>query len=45
MEESDNDKKGNGDDDGEVSPGEIRGDKGEYDMVVDEEVDIERRSK
>ena len=45
LEESDNDKKGNGDDDGEVSAGKIRGDKGEYDVVGDEDVVIERRSK
>ena len=41
LEESDNDKKGNGDDDGEVSAGKIRGDKGEYDVVGDEEVVLE----
>ncbi len=45
LEESDNDKKGNEGDDGEVSAGKIRGDKGEYDVVGDEEVVFERRSK
>ena len=35
----------NGDNDGEVSAGKIRGDKGEYDVVGDEEVVFERRSK
>ena len=45
LEESDIDKKGNGDDDGEVGAGKIGGDKGEYDVVEEEEVVIERRSK
>ncbi len=43
--ESDNEEKGNGDDDGEVGAGKIGGDEGEYDMGAEKEVVIERRSK
>ena len=44
MEESDNDEKGNGDDDGKVGAVKIGDDEGQYNMGAEKEVVIKRRS-